>query len=153
LIYRCFSSLRNLLVVALNIPLALVGGELVLELLGMPLSVPAIVGYIAVFGVAVQNAMVMVHTFNRLRAEGHPLREAVLDGASVRFRPEVLSGTIGALALIPLLFSSGTGVEIEKPLAAVVVGGLLARPLKIVVLPVFYFWIERRFGERAAPVE
>jgi len=151
LIYRCFNSLRNLLVVALNIPLALVGGELVLELLGMPLSVPALVGYIAVFGVAVQNAMVMVHYFNKLQAEGRTLREAVIEGATLRFRPEVLSVMIGALALIPLLFSDGTGVEIEKPLAAVVVGGLLARPLTIVVLPVFYYWIEKRMGEAPEP--
>ena len=150
LIYRCFDSLRNLAVVALNIPLALVGGELVLELLGMPLSVPAIVGYIAVFGVAVQNAMVMVHTFNRLRAGGLGLRESILAGSSLRFRPEVLSVVIGALALIPLLASHGTGTEIEKPLAAVVVGGLLARPLKIVVLPIFYYWVERHARVRPA---
>ena len=148
LIYRCFDSLRNLAVVALNIPLALVGGELVLELLGMPLSVPAIVGYIAVFGVGVQNAMVMVHSFNRLRAGGSTLRDAVSAGATLRFRPELLSIVIGALALVPLLFSHGTGVEIEKPLAAVVVGGLLARPLTIVVLPIFYYRIEKRARRR-----
>ncbi|HEX5009351.1 MAG TPA: CusA/CzcA family heavy metal efflux RND transporter [Planctomycetota bacterium] len=152
LIYRCFDSLRNLLVVTLNIPLALVGGQLVLQLLGMPLSVPALVGYIAVFGVGVQNAMVMVHCFNRLRAEGRGLREAVLEGAALRFRPELLSVVIGALALVPLLVSNGTGVEIEKPLAAVVVGGLLARPLTIVVLPVCYDWIEKRALRRQAAV-
>jgi len=143
LIYRCFNSLSNMVVVALNIPLAIVGGEILLEILGMPLSVPALVGYIAVFGVAVQNAMVMVHYFNKLRAEGLDLKTAVIEGAKIRFRPEVLSAAVGSLALLPLLFSSGTGAEIEKPLAAVVIGGLVSRPLKIVVLPVFYYWVEK----------
>ncbi|MFV2008128.1 MAG: efflux RND transporter permease subunit, partial [Longimicrobiales bacterium] len=143
LIYRCFDSLRNTLVVALNIPLAVVGGSLFLLLLAMPLSVPALVGFVAVFGVAVQNAMVMVHYFNRLRATGLGLKEAVIEGARVRFRPELLSAVVGSLALVPLLFSSGTGAEVEKPLAAVVIGGLLSRPLPIVILPVFYYWVEK----------
>jgi len=148
LIYRCFESLPNMAVVALNIPLAIVGGQLVLELLGMPLSVPALVGYIAVLGVAVQNAMVMVFYFNRLRSEGLGLRESVIEGARLRFRPEILSASIGALALFPLLYSNGTGVEIEKPLAAVVVGGLLIRPIKILVVPIFYYWIEKRLAAK-----
>jgi heavy metal efflux system protein len=143
LIYRCFDSLRNTLVVALNIPLAVVGGSLLLWVMGMPLSVPGLVGYVAVFGVAVQNGMVMVHYFNGLRARGLSLKDAVMEGAAVRFRPELLSAAVGSLALIPLLFSSGTGAEIEKPLAAVVIGGLVARPLAIVILPVFYYWVEK----------
>ncbi|MFQ5748629.1 MAG: efflux RND transporter permease subunit, partial [Planctomycetota bacterium] len=148
LIYRCFESLPNMLVVALNIPLAIVGGQLVLEILGMPLSVPALVGYIAVLGVAVQNAMVMVFYFNRLRSQGAGLRESVIEGARLRFRPEILSASIGAVALFPLLYSQGTGVEIEKPLAAVVVGGLLVRPIKILVVPIFYYRIEKRLAAR-----
>jgi cobalt-zinc-cadmium resistance protein CzcA len=143
LIYRCFNSLRNMAVVALNIPLGIVGGELLLELLGMPLSVPALVGFIAVIGVAVQNAMVMVYYFDELCKKGIDVKDAVIEGARVRFRPEVLSAVVGSLALVPLLFSTGTGAEIEKPLAAVVIGGLMLRPLNIVVLPVFYYWVEK----------
>jgi len=143
LIYRCFDSLRNMAVVALNIPLGIVGGELLMKVLGMPLSVPALVGFIAVIGVAVQNAMVMVYYFNHLRADGMKLKQAVVEGARVRFRPELLSAAVGSLALVPLLFSTGTGAEIEKPLAAAVIGGLLSRPLNIVVLPVFYYWLEK----------
>jgi cobalt-zinc-cadmium resistance protein CzcA len=143
LIYRCFDSLRNMAVVALNIPLAVVGGEVLLGLLRMPLSVPALVGFIAVFGVAVQNAMVMVHYFNKLRQRGMELKRLVIEGAKVRFRAEVLSAAVGSLALVPLLLSSGTGAEIERPLAAVVIGGLLFRPVNIVFVPAIYYWVEK----------
>jgi cobalt-zinc-cadmium resistance protein CzcA len=153
LIYRCFDSLRNMVVVALNIPLAIVGGGLLLGLLGMPLSVPALVGYIAVFGNAVQNGMVMVHYVTTLRASGMELKQAVIEGAKIRFRPELLSAAVGSLALVPVLFSTGTGAEIEKPLAAVVIGGLLARPLSIVVLPVFYRWVEMGRAVRRAQLQ
>ncbi|MEE9532847.1 MAG: CusA/CzcA family heavy metal efflux RND transporter, partial [Acidimicrobiia bacterium] len=132
LVYRCFNSLRNTAVVALNIPLAIVGGSLLLKVLGMPLSVPALVGFIAVFGVAVQNAMVMVFYFNKLRDEGMDLKQLVIEGSKVRFRPEILSAVVGSLALVPLLLSTGTGADVEKPLAAVVIGGLMLRPLNIV---------------------
>lgn len=147
LIYRCFNSLRNTAVVALNIPLAIVGGTLLLKVLGMPLSVPALVGFIAVFGVAVQNAMVMVFYFNKLRDEGMDLKQLVIEGSKVRFRPEILSAVVGSLALVPLLLSSGIGADIEKPLAAVVIGGLMLRPLNIVFVPVIYHWL----GKGAQP--
>jgi cobalt-zinc-cadmium resistance protein CzcA len=148
LIYRCFNSLRNTAVVALNIPLAIVGGTLLLKVLGMPLSVPALVGFIAVFGVAVQNAMVMVFYFNKLRDEGMDLKRLVIEGSKVRFRPEILSAVVGSLALVPLLLSTGTGADIEKPLAAVVIGGLMLRPLNIVFVPVLYHWL----GKGAQPI-
>jgi cobalt-zinc-cadmium resistance protein CzcA len=148
LIYRCFNSLRNTAVVALNIPLAIVGGTLLLKVLGMPLSVPALVGFIAVFGVAVQNAMVMVFYFNKLRDEGMDLKQLVIEGSKVRFRPEILSAVVGSLALVPLLLSTGIGADIEKPLAAVVIGGLMLRPLNIVFVPVLYHWL----GKGAQPI-
>ncbi len=100
-------------------------------------------------GVTAGQGMLVGALFGVAAVDG--VQNAVIEGATLRFRPEVLSVMIGALALIPLLFSNGTGVEIEKPLAAVVVGGLLARPLKIVVLPVFYYWIEKRAAEKAVP--
>jgi cobalt-zinc-cadmium resistance protein CzcA len=144
LIYACFSSLRNTLTIIFNIPIALVGSTTFLLISGFPLSVPAIVGFIAVFGVAVQNGMVMVSYINKLRDQGYDLYDAVIKGASVRLRAELLSALIGSISLIPFIISSGTGAEIEKPLAIVVVGGLVTRPIKIVILPMVYEWVERR---------
>ncbi|HJY29149.1 MAG TPA: CusA/CzcA family heavy metal efflux RND transporter, partial [Pyrinomonadaceae bacterium] len=132
LIYSCFSSLRNTLTIIFNIPIALVGSTTFLLISGFPLSVPALVGFIAVFGVAVQNGMVMVSYINKLRNRGMELHDAVITGASVRLRAELLSALIGSISLIPFIISSGTGAEIEKPLAIVVVGGLVTRPIKIV---------------------
>ena len=149
LIYACFNSLRNTLTIIFNIPIALVGSTMFLLISGFPLSVPAIVGFIAVFGVAVQNGMVMVSYINKLRNLGMELNEAVITGASVRLRAELLSALIGSISLIPFIISSGTGAEIEKPLAIVVVGGLVTRPIKIVILPMVYEWIERRAARRA----
>src|SRR5258707_2403077 len=150
LIYACFNSLRNTLTIIFNIPLALVGSTTFLLISGFPLSVPAIVGFIAVFGIAVQNGMVMVSYINKLRNMGMDLHDAVITGATVRLRAELLSALIGSISLIPFIISSGTGAEIEKPLAIVVVGGLVTRPLKIVVLPMVYEWVERRAERRAA---
>jgi cobalt-zinc-cadmium resistance protein CzcA len=148
LIYACFSSLRNTLTIIFNIPIALVGSTAFLLISGFPLSVPALVGFIAVFGIAVQNGMVMVSYINKLRKDGMELHEAVVTGASVRLRAELLSALIGSISLIPFIISSGTGAEIEKPLAIVVVGGLVTRPIKIVVLPMIYEWVERRAAKR-----
>jgi len=150
LIYACFSSLRNTLTIIFNIPIALVGSTTFLLISGFPLSVPAIVGFIAVFGIAVQNGMVMVSYINKLRRKGMELQDAVITGASVRLRAELLSALIGSISLIPFIISSGTGAEIEKPLAIVVVGGLVTRPIKIVMLPMVYEWVERRAERRAA---
>src|SRR5689334_19769438 len=151
LIYSCFNSLRNTLTIIFNIPIALVGSTTALLISGFPLSVPAIVGFIAVFGVAVQNGMVMVSYINKLRNRGMELREAVITGASVRLRAELLSALIGSISLIPFIISSGTGAEIEKPLAIVVVGGLVTRPIKIVILPMVYEWVERRAARAEEP--
>ena len=150
LIYACFNSLRNTLTIIFNIPIALVGSTTFLLISGFPLSVPAIVGFIAVFGIAVQNGMVMVSYINKLRSLGMDLHDAVITGASVRLRAELLSALIGSISLIPFIISSGTGAEIEKPLAIVVVGGLVTRPIKIVILPMVYEWVERRAARRAA---
>src|SRR6266481_5009070 len=150
LIYACFSSLRNTLTIIFNIPLALVGSTTFLLISGFPLSVPTLVGFIAVFGIAVQNGMVMVSYINKLRGMGMDLHDAVITGASVRLRAELLSALIGSISLIPFIISSGTGAEIEKPLAIVVVGGLVTRPIKIVILPMVYEWVERRAARKAA---
>lgn len=141
-IYACFGSLRNTFTIIINIPIAMVGSTFFLLISGFPLSVPALVGFIAVFGIAVQNGMVMVSYINKLRESGIELREAVVTGASVRLRAELLSGLIGSVSLIPFIISTGTGAEIEKPLAIVVVGGMVMSPVKIVILPMVYEWIE-----------
>ena len=148
-VYTCFNSLRNTLTIIFNIPIALVGSTTFLLISGFPLSVPAIVGFIAVFGVAVQNGMVMVSYINKLRNRGLELHDAVITGASVRLRAELLSALIGSISLIPFIISTGTGAEIEKPLAIVVVGGMLMSPIKIVMLPMIYEWVERRAARRA----
>ncbi|PYS90252.1 MAG: CusA/CzcA family heavy metal efflux RND transporter [Acidobacteria bacterium] len=150
LIYACFGSFRNTATIILNIPIALVGSTTFLLFSGFPLSVPALVGFIAVFGIAVQNGMVMVNFINTLRGRGMELHEAVVTGASVRLRAELLSALIGSISLVPFIISSGTGAEIEKPLAIVVVGGMLMSPIKIVFLPMVYEWIESRAELRAA---
>ena len=153
LIYTCFGSLRNTLTIVFNIPIAMVGSTFFLLLSGYPLSVPALVGFIAVFGIAVQNGMVMVSFINKRRRQGMALREAAIDGASVRLRAELLSGLIGSVSLIPFIISTGTGAEIEKPLAIVVVGGLVTTPIKIVILPMVYEWIESVIERRSMRVE
>jgi len=153
LIYACFNSLRNTLTIIFNIPIAMVGSTMFLLVSGFPLSVPAIVGFIAVFGVAVQNGMVMVSYINKLRSFGMDLDEAVITGASVRLRAELLSALIGSISLIPFIISSGTGAEIEKPLAIVVVGGLVTRPIKIVILPMVYQWVESRAARRGREID
>jgi cobalt-zinc-cadmium resistance protein CzcA len=150
LIYACFGSMRNTLTIIFNIPIALVGSTTFLLISGFPLSVPALVGFIAVFGIAVQNGMVMVSYINKLRDRGLPLREAVITGASTRLRAESLSALIGSISLIPFIISTGTGAEIEKPLAIVVVGGMVMAPIKIIFLPMVYEWIESR-SERLLP--
>lgn len=149
LIYACFGSFRNTLTIIFNIPIALVGSTFFLLISGFPLSVPALVGFIAVFGIAVQNGMVMVNYINKLRHRGRNLHEAVVEGATVRLRAELLSALIGSISLIPFIISTGTGAEIEKPLAIVVVGGMVMAPIKIVFLPMVYEWIESRAERRA----
>ncbi|MFL6466846.1 MAG: efflux RND transporter permease subunit [Pyrinomonadaceae bacterium] len=153
LIYACFGSFRNTATIIMNITIALVGSTTFLLFSGFPLSVPALVGFIAVFGIAVQNGMVMVNFINKLRDRGLELHDAVVTGASVRLRAELLSALIGSISLIPFIISSGTGAEIEKPLAIVVVGGMLMSPIKIVFLPMVYEWIESRAELRAARKE
>lgn len=133
------------LLITLNIPLALVGGLLALLIAGAPLSVPASVGFIALFGVAVANGLVLITYFNQLYAtEGLVLREAIERGAMVRLRPVLLTAASASLGLVPLLLATGPGSEVQRPLALVVVGGLITSTvLTLIVLPVLYGWMHR----------
>ena len=126
-----------------NIPFALIGGVFALWLSGEYLSVPASVGFIALLGIAVLNGVMMMTYFNQLLAQGMPLAELVVEGAKRRLRPVLMTASIAAFGLVPLLFASGPGSEIQKPLAIVVIGGLVTSTLlTLVLLPIMY----RRFG-------
>lgn len=139
MIYGLFRSVGNVMLVVLNIPLALVGGVVALLLTGGNVSVPSSIGFIALFGIALTNGLILVSRFEHLRNAGTPLREAVIEGARVRLRPVLMTATTTALGLLPLALSAGTGSEIQRPLAIVVIGGLIsATLLTLVVLPILY---------------
>jgi cobalt-zinc-cadmium resistance protein CzcA len=145
LLFTSFGSLRNAFLIVLNVPFALIGGVIGLYLSGQNLSVAASVGFIALFGVAVLNGVVMVSYFNQLRREGASLDQAVMQGGLLRLRPVLMTATIASLGLIPLLLATGPGSEIQRPLAVVVVGGLVTSTLlTLFLLPILYRWFERR---------
>ncbi|MDD5404032.1 MAG: CusA/CzcA family heavy metal efflux RND transporter [Sulfuricella sp.] len=141
LLFATFGSMRQAWLVFANIPFALIGGVWALWLSGEYLSVPASVGFIALLGIAVLNGVVMVSYFNQLRAQGMALAEVVVEGARRRLRPVMMTASITAFGLVPLLFASGPGSEIQKPLAIVVIGGLLSSTLlTLIILPLLYQW-------------
>jgi cobalt-zinc-cadmium resistance protein CzcA len=149
LLYVTFGSLRLSLLVILNLPFALVGGVAALALAGLYLSVPASVGFIALFGIAVLNGIVLLSYVTQLQEEGRPVGEAVVEGCLNRLRPVLMTATITVLSLVPLLFARGPGSEIQRPLAVVVVGGLISSTLlTLLVLPVLYSWLGRAKTER-----
>ncbi|HEY6943472.1 CusA/CzcA family heavy metal efflux RND transporter [Dokdonella sp.] len=144
LLFSTFGSVRQALLVLSNVPFALVGGIVALWVAREYLSVPASVGFIALLGIAVLNGVVLVSCFNQLHAEGHSLVDAVRLGAQRRLRPVMMTASITAFGLIPLLFASGPGSEVQRPLAIVVIGGLVtATALTLLILPILYL----RFGQ------
>jgi cobalt-zinc-cadmium resistance protein CzcA len=144
LLVLTFRALRPAVLILLMIPFALVGGILALWASGQYLSVPASVGFIALLGIAVLNGLVMVSYIRQLRGQGLSLAAAVDEGAKRRLRPVLMTASIAAIGLVPLLFATGPGSEIQKPLAIVVIGGLIsATALTLVLLPLLY----ARFGE------
>jgi cobalt-zinc-cadmium resistance protein CzcA len=143
MLFSTFGSVRQALLVLTNIPFALVGGVFGLWLTGEYLSVPASVGFIALLGIAVLNGVVMLTYFNQLRDRGLDMRTVVSEGAMRRLRPVLMTASIAAFGLLPLLFASGPGSEIQRPLAIVVIGGLItATALTLILLPILY----ERFG-------
>lgn len=145
MLFISFNSAKEALLIILNIPLALVGGLLALLATGLSLSVPASVGFIALFGIAVENGLVLITYFNQLRTqEGLNIREAVERGAVLRLRPVLMTAATTSLGLIPLLLATGPGSEVQRPLAVAVVGGLVtSTALTLLVLPVLYRWMYR----------
>jgi cobalt-zinc-cadmium resistance protein CzcA len=145
MLFTTFRSLTQAGLIILNIPFAMIGGVIALFLSGLYLSVPASVGFITLFGVAVLNGVVMVTYFNQLRESGRTVLEAVQEGAERRLRPVLMTALIASLALMPLLFATGPGSELQRPLAVVVIGGLITSTLlTLVLLPTLYAWIEGR---------
>ncbi|MHB0975239.1 MAG: efflux RND transporter permease subunit [Thiobacillus sp.] len=139
LLFATFGSVRQALLILSNVPFALVGGIVALWVTGEYLSVPASVGFIALLGIAVLNGVVLVSYFNQLQSEGMRLAEVVVQGAKRRLRPVMMTAAITAFGLIPLLFATGPGSEIQRPLAIVVIGGLItATALTLMLLPILY---------------
>jgi cobalt-zinc-cadmium resistance protein CzcA len=139
ILFTTFGSVRQAAMVFVNIPFALIGGVFALLIAGEYLSVPASVGFIALLGIAVLNGLVLISHFNQLRAQGMPLERVVIEGSKRRLRPVLMTASIAAFGLVPLLFASGPGSEIQRPLAIVVIGGLITSTLlTLVMLPILY---------------
>jgi heavy metal efflux system protein len=151
LLYTAFHSLRYAGLILANVPFAAMGGIYALALCGQYLSVPAAIGFIAVFGVAMLNGIVLVSFINQLRSQGRTVREAVVEGTALRLRPVMMTALVEIFGLIPFVLASGVGSEILRPLAIVVIGGLLtATALTLILLPVVYDWMES--AQTAQPV-
>ena len=145
LLYTAFNSVRHALLIIANVPFAVIGGSFGLFASGQYLSVPSAIGFIAVFGVAMLNGIVLVSFLNDLRRQGRSIREAVREGAALRLRPVLMTASVAILGLIPMLLSSGVGAETQRPLATVVVGGLVSSTLlTLLLLPLMYEWLEAR---------
>ena len=149
LLYASFGTMRHALLVMLDVPFALVGGIAALWLRGLNLNLSASVGFIALFGVAVLNGVVLIAYVNQLRENGAPLEDAVREGASTRLRPVLMTALVASVGFIPMALSTGPGAEIQRPLATVVIGGLIsATLLTLLVLPTVYTWLEERWDAR-----
>ncbi|HED52418.1 MAG TPA: efflux RND transporter permease subunit [Gammaproteobacteria bacterium] len=145
LLYTAFNSVKYATLIIANVPFATIGGLVSLWISGQYLSVPSAIGFIAVFGVAMLNGIVLVSFINELREKGLSVGEAVRQGAELRLRPVMMTASVAILGLIPMLLSSGVGAETQRPLASVVVGGLITSTLlTLVLLPVIYEWMETR---------
>jgi len=148
MLFLAFGSLRHAMLIVSGIPLALIGGVFGLLLMGEYLSVPAAVGFIALFGIAVQNGVVLVTRINQMRDEGVTVDEAVIAGSLHRLRPVLMTTTTTVLGLLPLLLSHGIGSEVQRPLATVVVFGLTSATfLTLFVIPALYPWFSKKTVE------
>jgi cobalt-zinc-cadmium resistance protein CzcA len=143
MLWMAFGTARHALIIIVNVPLALIGGIFGLLIMGEYLSVPASVGFIALFGIAVQNGVVLVSCFNQLLGEGTDVQGAIEEGALRRLRPVLMTAITTVLGLLPLLLASGIGSDVQRPLATVVVFGLVTSTLlTLIVIPAAYGWIE-----------
>jgi cobalt-zinc-cadmium resistance protein CzcA len=148
LLFLLFNSVRMASLIILVLPFASMGGIIGLFVSGEYLSVPASVGFIALWGIAVLNGVVLVSYIRKLRTDGMAVREALVEGVRQRFRPVMMTATVAMLGLIPFLFSDGPGSEVQRPLAIVVIGGLITSTLlTLVVLPTLYRWFDEKEAE------
>ena len=148
LLYTAFGSWRPAALIFLNVPLAITGGLFALEIRGLPFSISAAVGFIALFGVAVLNGVVLVSYIMQLRQEGKSVEDAVTEGAKTRLRPVLMTALVASLGFVPMALSTGVGAEVQRPLATVVIGGLVTSTLlTLLVLPTIYGWFEGRRQE------
>jgi len=153
LLFAMFNSAKHAFLVFTGVPLALTGGVVALWARGIPFSISAAVGFIALSGVAVLNGLVMVSFINRLRAEGRGVRDAVVQGSLTRLRPVLMTALVASLGFVPMAVATGMGAEVQRPLATVVIGGLIsATLLTLVVLPVLYSLVHREGTAPAADV-
>jgi len=149
MLFTTFRSFMQAGLIILNIPFAMIGGVISLYISGLYLSVPASVGFITLFGVAVLNGVVMVSYFNQLRQSGLTLIDAVKEGAERRLRPVLMTALIASFGLLPLLTATGPGSELQRPLAVVVIGGLITSTiLTLILLPTLYAWVEEKLEKR-----
>jgi cobalt-zinc-cadmium resistance protein CzcA len=154
LLFLNFGRLRPVLLILVNIPLALVGGVAGLMLSGLYLSVSASVGFIALFGIAILNGLVMVEFYSNLERTGLSRREAILQGSELRLRPVMMTAATTALGLLPMIWASGVGSEVQRPLAVVVVSGVVTSTLlTLIMLPVLYQWFGGGTVEESVPRE
>jgi len=145
LLFLMFNNLKDGMLVFTGIPFALTGGVMALWLRDIPLSISAGVGFIALSGVAVLNGLVMIAFIRGLREEGRTLRQAVDEGALTRLRPVLMTALVASLGFIPMALATGTGAEVQRPLATVVIGGILSSTaLTLLVLPALYHWAHRK---------
>ncbi|WP_369985750.1 efflux RND transporter permease subunit [Thalassolituus sp.] len=146
-----FGNLRDALIIFSGVPLALTGGILFLWLRDMPMSISAAVGFIALSGISVLNGLVMLTFIRQLRDQGVALRDAVIQGATMRLRPVLMTALVAGLGFVPMALNTGIGAEVQRPLATVVIGGIIsATTLTLFVVPVLYFWLHRRSHNKAS---
>jgi cobalt-zinc-cadmium resistance protein CzcA len=145
LVFVALGSLRQTLLIYTGVPLAATGGVFALWARGMPFSISAGVGFIALSGVAVLNGLVMISYFNQLREQGKGVHEAVWEGALTRLRPVLMTALVASFGFVPMALAHTAGAEVQRPLATVVIGGVLSSTfLTLVLLPALYEWVERK---------
>jgi cobalt-zinc-cadmium resistance protein CzcA len=154
LLYASFNSFKNAGLIMLNVPFAMIGGIIALFISHQTVSVPAIIGFIALFGVAVQNGVILITYIMHMQRRGYPVAQAAVEGAAIRLRPVLMTALVAIMGLVPKIISTGTGAEVQRPLATVVLGGLVsATILTLVVLPTVYALINKDPEPDAEPPE
>jgi cobalt-zinc-cadmium resistance protein CzcA len=143
LIFMSFGSFRQAALIFVCVPLAVTGGVFALWLRGMPFTISAGVGFIALSGIAVLNGIMLISFINQLRREGRSVRAAVIEGTLTRLRPKLMTALVASFGFVPMAIATGAGAEVQRPLATVVIGGIITSTfLTLILLPVLYEWME-----------